>query len=102
MVGVTVVVIVFHEKVLVSAVASKRNAGDAEAREDVPESVDSAKGAGVPPRLAGDVSIIDKQKNVKGIILSSPGVPLSINRSRRGRGLELVDVEAGGVMRHGG
>ena len=56
-VGIAVVVIVFQKEVLVRAVAGERNGRDTQAREDVLESVNSAEGAGVSPRLtAGLVS----------------------------------------------
>lgn len=38
----------------------------------------------------------------RNIVLSGPGIPLSVNRPRRSGGLELVHVETGGVVgRHG-
>lgn len=44
----------------------------------------------------------DRTNKDRNIVLSGPGVPLSVNRPRRSGGLELVDVETGGVVgRHG-
>jgi hypothetical protein len=54
--AIAVVVVVFHEEVLVSAVAGERNGSDTEARENVLESVDAAEWTGVPPRLTAEQS----------------------------------------------
>ena len=61
--AIAVVVIVFHEEVLVGAVAGERNGSDTEARENVPESVEAAEWTGVPPRLTAEQSAHNLRTN---------------------------------------
>lgn len=103
MVALAVVVVVLQEEVLVCAVAGERNGRDAQAGEQALEAVDSAEGAGVAPGLTEVVSREFHTIRWVGIVLSSPGVSLGVDRVGRGRGLEFLDVEAGGVLGgHGG
>lgn len=52
--------------------------------------------------LQGQLVHPDRTTMDRNIVLSGPGIPLSVNRPRRSGGLELVHVETGGVVgRHG-
>lgn len=80
MVPLTVVVLILEEEVLVYAVTGEGDAGNTEAGEDTLKAVEAAEGAGVSP-----------------CFISGPGISLGVDRARGGRGLELIDVETGGV-----
>jgi hypothetical protein len=49
MVGITVVVVILHEEVLVCAVGSESDSRDTEAGEETLEAVEAAEGASVAP-----------------------------------------------------
>jgi hypothetical protein len=51
MVGITVVVVILHEEVLVCAVGSESDSRDTEAGEETLEAVEAAEGASVAPGL---------------------------------------------------
>lgn len=51
MVGITVVVVILHEEVLVCAVGSESDSRDTEAGEETLEAVEAAEGASVAPCL---------------------------------------------------
>lgn len=55
-VGLTMVVVIFKEKVFVGTVSSKGDAGDTKSREEALETVPSGEGSGVSPDLAVGVS----------------------------------------------
>jgi hypothetical protein len=58
---IAVVVVILEESSLIGAVARESNAGDAEAREDTLESVESAEGAVVSPRLTAEIVSLEHQ-----------------------------------------
>jgi hypothetical protein len=100
-VGLAVVVLLLQEEVLVCAVGSESDGRNAQAGEEALEAVPPGEGASITPGLA------KKEVNMKfnsclddrliESVLASPGIPLSVDRGRRGRSLELGDIEAGGV-----
>jgi hypothetical protein len=98
-VSIAVVVIILHEEVLVCAVGSESDSRDTEAGEETLEAGGSAEGAGVAPRLTvktlvpSTIGMISASLDV----LASPWIPLGPDGGWGGRGLELGDVETGGV-----
>jgi hypothetical protein len=100
-VGLDVVVLLLQEEVLVCAVGSESDGRNAEAGEEALEAVPPGEGTSIAPGLAKkEVSMkfnscLDDR--VIESVLASPGIPLSVDRGRRGRSLELGDIEAGGV-----
>lgn len=101
MVGLAVVVLLLEEEVLVCAVGSESDGRNAQTGEEALKAVPPGEGARVAPGLT------KKEVNMKfnacldgrliGSVLASPGIPLSVDRGRRGRSLELGDIKAGGV-----
>ena len=95
------VVLILQEEVFVGAVGSEGNGRDAQAREEALEPVPPGERASVAPSLTKKEvkTKFNSRSDIQTIesILASPGIPLSVNRGRRGRGLELGHIEAGGV-----
>lgn len=95
------VVVILQEEVLVCAVGSESDGRDAQAGEEALEAVPPSEGASVAPGLTKKEvrTKFNSRSDVQAIesVLASPGIPLSVDRGRRGRGLELGDVKAGGV-----
>lgn len=80
MVILLVAMAILQKQLLVHAVPSEEDGCRSETGEESLKAIPSREGAGVSPGL-----------------VSSPGIVLCPDRSRIGRGLELVDVEASGV-----
>jgi hypothetical protein len=96
-----VVVLLLQEEMLVCAVGRESDGCNTQTGEEALEAVPPRERTTVAPGLARKEVSMKFNSCLDGrlikSVLASPGIPLSVDRGRRGRSLELGDIEAGWV-----